>query len=110
MAQYEQLINEGYTTLTNILDKKYDVEDILDLVAIATNITAAMSCTNQDRKVILMAMIKKYIDEEIEDKTAALIVYSTLNVSIDVLFNFKKGKYAKVSKSILSALKICCKK
>lgn len=87
---YNQLINHP-----DVVNTVYTAINLMQLVAIATSITASLTCSGQHKKEILLMMIQAYINNVIAEaeRTAALLIYNTLDYSIDVMFNFSRGTY-----------------
>lgn len=77
-------------------DTVYDADNIFRLVALGTSVTASLTqLSGPEKKKVLLAAVKKYIEENVADgdKLAALSVFTTFNTSLDVLFDFKNGKF-----------------
>jgi hypothetical protein len=115
-AKDASLVTQGYTELMDVIqERKFNPSELMELVAITTKITKKMiNVTNRDKKRILMSMIEKYIqdcDYTDDEKKAALIILATLDVSIDVLYDFRKGRFDSVNGSkggLFTCLILCC--
>ncbi len=97
-----ELVNQGCAELLEIVgDDRYDAYNLIRLAAIGVSITMRMvNVTNRERKTILISMIEKFLELRYAQKklsrdeyNAALDSLGGLEDGIDVLFDFRKGKY-----------------
>ncbi len=92
----ESLAEMGYNKLILLVgDRHFCSTDLMELVAMGTSITSQMQVSNLDKKAILIRMVEIYINNNmsVEEQSSAQLVLSTLDVSINVLFNFGRGVY-----------------
>lgn len=97
LKRLKDLADQGYEDLIHIISiDTFQLTELIRLAAIGTTITKGMKLPNRERKEVLMLILDKYIDNcdyDEETKQIASIILSTMDASIDTLFDFKKGKF-----------------
>ncbi len=114
--QWNNLVDEGYNELVLIVgDRIYTARNVMELVAQCTAITTRMvNVTNTDRKNILILIVTRFYEQEYStgkisdtDYSLAKDAIEGLNTSVDVLFDFRKGRYDN-SEAAAAVASGCC--
>ncbi len=112
---FTNLVNECYNELVKHTgDVDYNIFNILELVAVGTTITARLvNVSGADKKRILIHVITKFFavrrsQGKLTETEYSLVMdtIECLDTGIDVLFDFKKGKYD--VKKMADATSKCC--
>jgi hypothetical protein len=97
LKRLKDLADRGYNDLISIISiDTFQPAELIRLAAIGTTITKGMKLPNRERKEVLMLILDKYIDNcdyDESTKQIASVILSTMDASIDTLFDFKKGKF-----------------
>lgn len=96
LNDYQQkLANDGFAELKRSLaDRKLSPNEFFRLIGMCAEITEKMDLTGKQKKDVLVEIVSKYIKElDVDEQKLLIPLIVTLDVGVDVLCEYKKGKF-----------------